>query len=816
MADYKIPTPTQKPVPSPDIRDVVFAGAKVDEWAASEAHTYIDRFGKQHLTSEGIEYNSKEQLSSQEDRFQQFLLNSGYVILPDYIDGPITFTARNQVTAYGGEYYRPKAGIVLPFTTSGINDASFQSDKGNFISVGDATVRFDLASKQGAGLIGGCLNMDEVRSVEPSYHGQKIKVITAVSGGPIVNAYVRADLSDTTTADNGYSVFVTPGGKRWKVKVDNGIDIRFAGLNSSLTNLGSVCQKIIDGEVAKINAQTSFKNVISCLKIPSNLGEYTLDVGVVMPTMMQLDWVGNLFVNYPLSTGTAIWLKNTGLNFSDGGMASNRWFSDIQGSRALSPSGGRLYLSGTQSNVSASTNESLYPDTASVRVGELGTDKFSARDLVVGNVTPRWFGKALQIDNTNNYCNQYEHFVVSGCDWGVYFTDADQANGKGYTNSGEHVNFNKMVIGDTRLGHLYMSAYGYYYMNDCHLDYTKGDVVYFPKQGTGIHLVINNPHVEGFDGYLVNSPIYTQYGSWHLDSSVVFNNPTLTINRATGTSLPFRKLVNISDGQTRVTINEAVWALSTGNYNKHNLPYVALAGWDLLPPELFTINASSSLRPTSWMYRGCVRMLPSYNAGLLGRNRWYFNNANSIFGRQLTLGSKSSSDANTLVYFDASDTSKFTVTYDSALDADGHMSLIINSTDASATLYMILPEFVDGKILKQWQGGVSVAGTSVSSGVINMYMQAIAYGAETVTGSVNGSVVTLNSTRPLRFSHNGNTVSVTDFINGAGLSNTQFVGVFSGLAQYFEGDVVQLRQAFTGFVGAIRIKCPVWWFNNLN
>lgn len=49
-----VPTPTQNPVPSADIRDHVFGGAKLDEFVTSFALQYIDRFGKGHYTIEGL------------------------------------------------------------------------------------------------------------------------------------------------------------------------------------------------------------------------------------------------------------------------------------------------------------------------------------------------------------------------------------------------------------------------------------------------------------------------------------------------------------------------------------------------------------------------------------------------------------------------------------------------------------------------------------------------------------------------------------------------------------------------------------------
>ncbi|HCM3125583.1 TPA: BNR-4 repeat-containing protein [Klebsiella aerogenes] len=52
-----LPTPTQNPVPSTDIRDAVFAGAKMDEIVTSPGEKYVDRFGNEHYTIEGTRQN---------------------------------------------------------------------------------------------------------------------------------------------------------------------------------------------------------------------------------------------------------------------------------------------------------------------------------------------------------------------------------------------------------------------------------------------------------------------------------------------------------------------------------------------------------------------------------------------------------------------------------------------------------------------------------------------------------------------------------------------------------------------------------------
>lgn len=165
-----LPTPTKNEVPSTDIRDHLFAGAKLDEEATSASSFYTDRMGVMHLTNSGrnnkfqeaqvdriIQFNNQmasqnnkftEQLSGQEDRFDKFLRDSGYVDIGDYTDGPLTLTERNQILSYNGELWRVNAETALPFTTTGNTSSSWENDATHFVSVGDAALRQELASTE--------------------------------------------------------------------------------------------------------------------------------------------------------------------------------------------------------------------------------------------------------------------------------------------------------------------------------------------------------------------------------------------------------------------------------------------------------------------------------------------------------------------------------------------------------------------------------------------------------------------------------------------------------------------------------------------
>ncbi|WP_414446053.1 GDSL-type esterase/lipase family protein [Citrobacter europaeus] len=130
--------PTNSPVPSESPRDLKFNAGKIDEFVTSMSKQYIDRFGSEHYTIEGLRWLA-----------QQAIAAFGYITMDSFEDGN-TLTIPNQILRLEstGEYYRwdgafPKtvpAGST-PGTTGGIGS-------GAWLGVGSAV----LASPQdGAG-----------------------------------------------------------------------------------------------------------------------------------------------------------------------------------------------------------------------------------------------------------------------------------------------------------------------------------------------------------------------------------------------------------------------------------------------------------------------------------------------------------------------------------------------------------------------------------------------------------------------------------------------------------------------------------------
>ncbi|HBZ1213909.1 TPA: tail fiber domain-containing protein [Klebsiella pneumoniae] len=242
MAEVPLPTPTQVPVPSTDIRNAVFAGAKLDEEVTGLGDFYTDRLGAKHLTNTGRNnqfqdaQNQRDSdfVASQADkeaRFQQFLLTSGYQFLGDYENGPYTITARNQIIRYQNEFWRLNAATNPQYTTTGVNSTSWATDVTHLVSVGDANLRQELSFSSGLKLIGQCASIAALRAVTLESVGQQVFVKEHTSGmGQGGGIFYCHSLTNPTslTDDNGIQI-ITTGGQVLRRKDVHQIDARMFG-----------------------------------------------------------------------------------------------------------------------------------------------------------------------------------------------------------------------------------------------------------------------------------------------------------------------------------------------------------------------------------------------------------------------------------------------------------------------------------------------------------------------------------------------------------------------------------------------------------
>lgn len=131
--------PTNNPIPSEDPRDLKFNAGKIDEVVNSDANYYTDRFGVRRFTIAGFQYTAEEAIR-----------NYGYITMDSFEDGA-TLTLPNQVLRYEatGEYYRWDGEFPKIVPAGSTPDSTGEVKLGAWVSVGDASLRTQLASITG-------------------------------------------------------------------------------------------------------------------------------------------------------------------------------------------------------------------------------------------------------------------------------------------------------------------------------------------------------------------------------------------------------------------------------------------------------------------------------------------------------------------------------------------------------------------------------------------------------------------------------------------------------------------------------------------
>lgn len=136
--------PTQDAVPSESPRDLKFNAGKIDEFVTSENHVYVDRFGDEHRTIVGINYDANQAISQY-----------GYITKDSFEDGS-TISLANECLRWksNGEYYRWDGDLTEPkeVPPASTPDSTGGIGKGKWVGVGDASLRADLDKNTGATL----------------------------------------------------------------------------------------------------------------------------------------------------------------------------------------------------------------------------------------------------------------------------------------------------------------------------------------------------------------------------------------------------------------------------------------------------------------------------------------------------------------------------------------------------------------------------------------------------------------------------------------------------------------------------------------
>lgn len=139
--------PTQKPVPSSDIKDLFFNSGLLDIWATSLERKYIDRFGNCHLTAAGMEWLFKELVEKFKVDMNTAIVAAGYITIDSFQKGADLpnneLTQRNHILRdeTTGEYYRWDGDLPKQVPAGSTPQSTGGIGKGAWVSVGDASLR---------------------------------------------------------------------------------------------------------------------------------------------------------------------------------------------------------------------------------------------------------------------------------------------------------------------------------------------------------------------------------------------------------------------------------------------------------------------------------------------------------------------------------------------------------------------------------------------------------------------------------------------------------------------------------------------------
>lgn len=192
-------TPTNKPIPSEDPRDLKFNAGKIDEVVTSDAHYYTDRFGVRRWTIAGFQYTAEEAIR-----------NYGYITMDSFEDGA-TLTLPNQTLRYeaNGEYYRWDGEFPKVVPAGSTPDSTGEVKQGAWVSVGDASLRSNLASDNGAGLVG--FKSPLANSIKRTLHDKNNDLVSVKDFGVVGDGVTDDTAAFQAAIDSKKSLYIPDG-----------------------------------------------------------------------------------------------------------------------------------------------------------------------------------------------------------------------------------------------------------------------------------------------------------------------------------------------------------------------------------------------------------------------------------------------------------------------------------------------------------------------------------------------------------------------------------------------------------------------------
>ncbi|EMO5537771.1 right-handed parallel beta-helix repeat-containing protein [Klebsiella variicola] len=583
MSEYD----TGNPVPSASIPDAWDNMQSIDRFANSSDETITTRTGKQLDTLHGINVKADSQRTEQQDsfelsqserassfeektnefelrfssqlstqestfsesqtdkenRFQQFLLSSGYVFLGYYENGPFQFSARNQYIRYNNQYYRLNAATDVGFTTTGADAASFTNDVTHFVLMDGDTLRQNLGSGDGLKLVGQCSDLTALRTIEPTASNQRISVASyspgwaGLIGAPVGGGEFYYDPNDTTSADDDIFVFVTVGGKRWKRACSGKkICLEWKGVRP-----GDDAAPALNAIGAYLNSRAVAKGTVSGLpRVHVGAGVYPLSDTVSLTYAFRIKAVGN--VEFTATGWDSTVAKDIFTIANPANMPAVPDKGYASGDPWLNGSDGTILITGPVYDAAVTNN------VVGVGVGNLVTGRTPVRGNVMHGVSIRYCGSAIYLRMRRLYLTSFSRVHCE-----LNNTHITCPNQSGTEDSGERIAFHECVFGGCRNQHVYVYMAPALHFDSCSFDFAQGSGIYLDGISEYGLFSFTNCHFENFNNYLINAQTGSRV-TLLITNCDVFNNSQTTPVTAASASSPSRPMFNLANGGN-VSIN---------------------------------------------------------------------------------------------------------------------------------------------------------------------------------------------------------------------------------------------------------------------
>ncbi|MFP2273194.1 hypothetical protein ACLEXX_01825 [Enterobacter ludwigii] len=201
--------PTNLPVPSESPRDLKFNAGKIDEFVTSLVNTYVDRFGNEHYTIEGLRWLA-----------QQAIAQYGWILIDSFQDGAdITLPNQALRDEDTGEYYRWDGALPKHVDAGSTPASSGGVGIGAWVGIGDAALRTMLSQQDGVNIVNGAVkNVPYFSSLKNGHHGlcEVIMTVEHHVGGLGGASYRRSGTTGTPSSGNEALVY-DANGVGWKM-----------------------------------------------------------------------------------------------------------------------------------------------------------------------------------------------------------------------------------------------------------------------------------------------------------------------------------------------------------------------------------------------------------------------------------------------------------------------------------------------------------------------------------------------------------------------------------------------------------------------